>query len=112
MTSPLFLGLEHLKDVRYELGHFVQWKLLGLNLGVPPQLLEAIENDYRSTADRLTQVLVRWFRREHDIGKYGLPSWAQLANALEPIDVSLAQTIKEEYPSSFQSELPKAKVQC
>ena len=47
MTAPFPLATKHLSDVIRELGPFAWWKVLGLNLGLSPDSLEVIENNYR-----------------------------------------------------------------
>ena len=89
---------EHLVDVKSELGQFVKWKTLGLNLGLSSASLEVIEEDYRFTNERLEAVLLRWLRKCYNLHKYGSPTWSQLAEAVEPIDCALAITIKERHP--------------
>ena len=88
-------------DVKKELSCFFRWKDLGLNLGLYCLTLEAIERDYRSTNERLEAVLTEWLRMNYDIEEYGLPSWRQLADAVEPIDHALAIVIKEQHPQGI-----------
>ena len=84
-------------DVKRELGHFAHAKELGLNLGLPPQLLEVIERDYRWTSEQLGAVLLHWLERDYDLQKYGLPSWSALVDGVELIDHALALTIKKNH---------------
>ena len=99
MTAAFPLATEHLVDVKHELGPFARWKELGLNLGLSPESLEVIENDYRRTGDQLETVLLQWLKRNYDLKKFRLPSWGQLAEAVKPIDHALASTIKNRHPS-------------
>ena len=99
VTAAIPLATEHLVDVKHELGPFSRWKVLGLNLGLSPESLEVIENDYRRTDDQLEAILLQWLKRNYDLDKYGLPSWRQLAEAVKPIDHALASTIKDRHPS-------------
>ena len=109
MTAASPLTTEHLVDVKRELGPFPRWHELGLNLGLHPDSLDVIKHDYRQTDDRLEAVLLQWLKGNCDLDKDGLPSWRRLAEAVEPIDPALSLHIKERDPSSFQSELFKAK---
>ena len=99
MTAAFSLTTKHLVDVKRELCPFARWKVLGLNLGLSPEILEVIENDYRWTDDQLGAVLLQWLKRNYDLNKYKLPSWEQLAEAVKPIDSSLALAIKDRHPS-------------
>ena len=112
MTAAFSLDIGELRDVKHELGHFVKWRELGLNLGFTAFFLDVIEKDYRTMEDRLTSVLLHWLRRNYDIDHYGLPSWTLLAEAVKPLDPALGLTIMERHPSSFQSEFPREKLQC
>ena len=98
-TAAFHLATKHLVDVKGELFHFAQWNNLGLNLGLSPDHLDVIKNDYRQTDDRLEAVLLQWLKRNYDIDKYGLPSWRRLSDAMKPIDRALALTIEERHPS-------------
>ena len=59
MTAAFPLATKHLVDVRHELCPFARWKALGLNLGLSPESLEVIENDYRRMDNRLKEVLLQ-----------------------------------------------------
>ena len=91
------IATEHLRDVRRELGHFARWHDLGLNLGLSPKHLEVIDSDSKRTDDKLKEVLFQWLKGSHDEEKYGLPSWSALVDAVDPIDHSLALTIKRNH---------------
>ena len=95
-----FTASEQLVDVKNEIGHFAQWRALGLNLRLPASSLEVIEEDYRRTDERVAAVLLQWLRENYNVQKYGPPSWGQLADAVEPINHALASTIKERHPLS------------
>ena len=99
VTAALPLATEHLVDVKCELCPFARWKDLGLNLGLSPESLEVIENDYRRTDDQLEAVLLKWLERNYDLDKYGLPSWRRLAEAVRPINHAVALKIKGRHPS-------------
>ena len=93
------LATNHLVVVKRELGPFARWNKLGLNLGLSPENLEVIENDYRQTDDRLEAVLLQWLKRNYDLDEYGLLLWRRLAEAVKPIDHALALTIQNRHPS-------------
>ena len=88
---------EHLVDVKHELGHFARWHDLGLHLGLSPQHLEVIDSDGKGTNEKVKKVLLEWLKGNHDVEKYGLPSWSALVNAVDPFDHALALTIKKNH---------------
>ena len=59
--------------------------------------LEVIERDYRWTNEQLEAVLTEWLKMNYDMEEYELPSWRQLANAVEPIDCALAIATNEHH---------------
>ena len=99
MTAAFPLATKHLVDFRRELGPFARWKGLRLNLGLSPESLEVIENDYRRTDDQLEAVLLHWLKRNYDLDENGFPSWWRLAEAVKPIDRALSFTIQDRHPS-------------
>ena len=80
------------------LGHFARWNELGLHLGLTYAQLEVIKSEKGSNNERLVAVLSEWLKQNYNTEEYGLPSWSQLAAALQPIDRALANTIKEQHP--------------
>ena len=88
---------EHLADVKHQLGHFAQWKDLGLNLGLSPLCLEVIEKDHKWASEQLEAVLLQWLKKNYNLNKYKPPSWSRLADAVEPINCALAIAIKERH---------------
>ena len=99
VTVAFPLATKHLVDIKYELCPFARWKALGLNLGLSPESLEVIENDYRQTEGQLEAVLLQWLKRKYDLNEFRSPSWGRLAEAVKPIDHALALTIQERHPS-------------
>ena len=97
MFCACYIATEDLVDVKQELGDFVNWYDLGLNFRLSPDSLDMIEEDHRSTKKRLQAVLLQWLRKGYNIQKYGLPSWAALADAVKPINHALAMTIKDRH---------------
>ena len=90
------IATEHLVKVKQELGHFAPWKELGLNLGLSPALLEVIETK-QTVSERLYDVLLEWLKRNYSVLVYGLPSWHQLAGAVDPINHALATDIRKNH---------------
>ena len=88
----------------YELGNFFQWSDLGLYLGLSPEDLKVIEVDHMQIRSRLNAVLLMWLKQEYNVDRFGLPSWSQLSDAVEPIDLALAITIKKRHVSEPQPQ--------
>ena len=84
-------------DVKRELGHFARWHDLGLHLGLSPQHLEVINSDGKGTDEKVKKVFLEWLKGNHDVEKYGLPSWCALVGAVDPIDHVLALAIKRNH---------------
>ena len=56
---------------------------LGIELGLPPGELEAIQQTHsQNVALALTQVLLLWLRQQYDFEKYGRPTWQRLVEAV------------------------------
>ena len=95
MFCAFCVAEQHLDDVKKELGYFAHWKNLGLNLGLSPSSLEEIDVDYMRVNEKLEAVLLRWLRKEYNLGRYGPPTWKQLAEAVRTINIALAVSIME-----------------
>lgn len=68
----------HLKDLVMELKH-VHWHALGIQLDVPCDKLDKIDDDYRSSERKLSEVLSYWLLNDED------PSWHKICDALKRI---------------------------
>ena len=97
MFYTLCIAIEDWADVHRELSPFAQWRDLGVNLGLSIESLEQIKLDQMTCREQLREVLVLWLKQYYSVDKYGLPSWSQLSDAVEPIDRALATTIKERH---------------
>ena len=97
MFCSHILGIEHLVKVKQALGHFFKWKDLGLNLGLHPDLLEVI-GCKQTVNERVYDVLYEWLNMSYAVEQAGPPTWGQLADAVEPINRSLANTIRKRDP--------------
>ena len=90
------VAIENLKKVKDALDYFSDWKNLGHNLKLHPDLLERISKNKHEVDDRLEEVLRKWLKRKSmDSDKE--PTWSQLVAAVEPIDRALSDKIKEKY---------------
>ena len=81
---PLYTELKDMVTVRGYLFDLDKEQIhtLGLILGLHRGTLS---NKYEgsSKVNYLDDVLTAWFRKQDDVGKKGVPSWATLATALE-----------------------------
>ena len=69
-----------------------QWKTIGTLLGVPENVLERIKADEDSVQDRLQKVLSEWLKQVDS-----RPTWAALAEAVEPVNQAKSHKIKTRY---------------
>ena len=92
------IAIEDLKEVKAALGYFPEWKNLGLNLELHPNLLEVILEDKHNVNDRLEEVLRNWLSKNYK-DKEKDPTWSQLASAVETINGALSEQIKQQHPS-------------
>jgi hypothetical protein len=78
------LGIDDLQKVRSQLITVaVQWRYIGLQLGLKAHQLEGIlydnNNDFESC---LNSMLKDWLRRAYDTTACGEPSWQKLSEAV------------------------------
>ena len=88
-------GAPRIEDLVIELKK-VDWHRLGIQLRVPPDRLDKIEDDYRHSADRkLSEVLMWWLQNEKD------PSWNKICEALRRMEeyANIVREIKMNYCS-------------
>ena len=74
---------------------------LGIELGLPPQELTAIQN--KTISNPLISVLLAWLSQHYNTEKYGLPTWRRLVEAVDSPaggnNHELAKTIASKHPS-------------
>ena len=74
---------------------------LGIELGLPPHELDAIQSENISQA--LTNVLLAWLRQRYITDKYGLPTWRRLVEVVDSPaggnNHALAKAIASEHPT-------------
>ena len=89
------IAIKDLREVKDALGSFLSdWKTLGDNLTLHPNLLRMISQDESTAEDRLREVLRNWLIRRY-MDKKRDPTLSFLAAAVEPIDPDLAEEIKK-----------------
>lgn len=65
------------------------WKNLGALLDIPCGTLDIIERDEPDTNSRLRAMLTEWLKQINPP-----PMWSQLIEAVEPLNVSVAERLK------------------
>ena len=82
-----------LKDVFRELLPLsADWKTIGTLLGLPEDLIKRTAKDEDRARDQLREMLSEWLNQVDP-----RPTWAALAEAVEPVDKIKAQEIKTRY---------------
>ena len=82
-----------LKDAFRELLPFsADWKTIGTLLGLPEGLIKRIAKDEGGARDQLREMLSEWLNQVDP-----RPTWAALAEAVEPVNKVKAQEIKTKY---------------
>ena len=66
------------------------WKTIGTLLHVPNLVLDRIKSDEGGICDQLREMLSEWLKRTSPS-----PTWAALADAVEPIDPSKANELRK-----------------
>ena len=96
MFGSYLTALKDKPAVLKELGYFRDWNDLGMNLGLPPSLLETIEGDESKVKGRVNEVVSAWLKKQGETKK---PTWKQLAAAVEPVNYALAEEIRNNHPN-------------
>ena len=68
-----------------------QWKNIGVLLGIPLHRLERIKSDEENVNDRMREMLSEWLKLSNHP-----PTWTTLTDAVQIVDESLAQYIKQQ----------------
>ena len=84
-----------LRDLVHELSKVADWHLLGVQLRLPPDKLDKIEEDHKRSERRLCKVLEYWLNNETD------PSWNKICEALRRMGgfAKLERELKVKYCS-------------
>ena len=92
-SIPILLtgGKPELKDIFKELYPLATcWKTIGTLLGVPTHILDKTKSEGGRVDDHLREMLSEWLRQIDPP-----PTWTALAEAVEVIDKSKAQKLRE-----------------
>ena len=97
------LAIDDLSEVTDKLHNFskAKWKALGRKLGLSEEVLDKVKADYKEEGvdECLVEMLKHWLRMNYKASDSKLPTWSNLADAVEKTgDPALAKTIREHYP--------------
>ena len=82
----LYTGIADLARVKKFLKNVVNWKNLGLELGLLYPTLQKIEKEQREKVDDcMMEILAAWLQQQDNISQNGVPSWSVLRAALHEI---------------------------
>ena len=82
----LYAGIDDLFEVNIFLKQVVNWKHLGLALGLFYPTLQKIESDRRNrVGDCMKEILAAWLQQQDNVSQHGIPSWTVLQTALREI---------------------------
>ena len=85
-----------LKDVFNELLDLAShWKTIGTLLGLESRLLDKIKSDEEGAHDCLQKMLSEWLKQADPP-----PTWKDITNAVERVDATKAQEIREYFTDS------------
>ena len=82
----LYTGIADLFRVQTFVKHVVNWKNLGLALGLLYPTLQKIEREQCDKADDcMREMLAAWLQQQDNVSQHGIPSWSVLQTALKNI---------------------------
>ena len=91
--ADLLFPMELIKVLRALESVVGEWYMLGLHLGLPGSVMDMIEKDYHTTAERKMKVVQRWMSAPQL-----WPSWCSLVKALREAGLNTAaESISKEY---------------
>ena len=76
-----------LRDVLTVIRDLIDWKELGLQLGLLYPTLKRIDLEQRGIINSCKiEMLSTWLQQQDDVSQKGIPSWSVLRNALKQIE--------------------------
>ena len=82
----LYTGIVDLFEVQKLVKQVVNWKDLGLALGLLYTTLQTIEREqHERKNDCMREMLAAWLQQQDNVTKKGIPSWTVLQTALREI---------------------------
>ena len=92
LKSNFIVDISHLNAVLESVKHIVDWKELGLKLGLHYHTMEKIDDEQRGRIERCKkEMLAAWLQGEDDAKKQ---TWSTLVDAVHRIDSALAERIR------------------
>ena len=87
--------IDAVRDELYDFNNS-EWKDLARGLGLRRAQVDRINADYKQdgVGECLCQVLEEWLKQNHNVARFGLPTWQSLASAVEQSDCALAAKIR------------------
>ena len=83
-----FSGIDDLDDVEDALTDLIEWKKLGLKLGLTYPTLGKIEVDKNRVDDCKMEMLACWLQKQDKVKSKNGPSWKQLIEVLRAMEKS------------------------
>ena len=80
--TPLPAAIDDLFEVMMFLEEFIDWKLLGLALGLPYSTLKKISTYSHTIYEYKMEILAAWLQQQDKDPQKGVPSWSVLQAAL------------------------------
>ena len=95
MTVVFLIGIDDLFNVKMKLKNVVNWKDLGLALGLLHPTLQKIDKGQCGDVnDCMREMLATWLQQQDNVSQVGAPSWSVLQTALRNIgENELADTV-------------------
>ena len=82
----LYTGIADLFRVQTFVKHVVNWKNLGLALGLLYPTLQTIKiEQHERKNDCMREMLAAWLQQQDNVSLHGIPSWSVLQAALKNI---------------------------
>ena len=76
----------------------VKWRQVYTSLGLPFKTIRTIkDNNPDDNEGSLNETLMQWIQQGYNTGKFGLPSWKSLLNAISKVDQPLFEKLAKEH---------------
>ena len=87
----LYAVIDNLFEVQMLVKQDVNWKDLGLALGLAYTTLQTIEREHERKNDCMRKMLTAWLQQQDNVAKKGVPNWVILKTALDNLESELDQ---------------------
>ena len=93
------IGEDDLTDVVDEFSDLAsRCKNFGTALGIRAADIKKIEQDYRDSDTRLSEIILLCLMKQYNVDKFGPPSWKKFVKAAEKFNRALAKRVAERHP--------------